>query len=78
MKGKNKMINKQYCKRVFENYLADCGLDACYWDCVEAAEMMLCYLAAHDFVMTRRFADWPMSVRTQIVCSTVLRSFDML
>lgn len=72
------MINKQFCKRVFENYLADCGLDACYWVCVEAAEMMLCYLAAHDFVMTRRFVDWPMSVRTQIVGSTVLRSFDTL
>lgn len=72
------MINKQFCKRVFANYLADCGLDANYWDCVLAAEMILCYLAAHDFVMSRRFADWPMSVRTQIVCSTVLREFDTL
>lgn len=72
------MSNKRLCVRAFKNYLADCGLDACYWDCVEAGEMMLCYLAAHDFVMTRRFADWPKSVRTQVVCSTVLRSFDML
>lgn len=72
------MINKQFCIRAFKNYLADCGLDECYWDCVEAGEMMLCYLAAHDFVMARRFADWPKSVRTQVVCSTVLRPFDML
>ena len=72
------MINKHFCIRAFKNYLADCGLDACYWDCVEAGEMMFCYLAAHDFVMARRFADWPKSVRTNIVCSTVLRSFDML
>lgn len=38
MKGKNKMFNKRVCKRAFENYLADCGLDRNYWDCVEAAE----------------------------------------
>lgn len=28
------MINKHFCMRAFKNYLADCGLDACYWDCV--------------------------------------------
>jgi hypothetical protein len=27
MKGKNKMINKRFCKKVFEMYLEDCGLD---------------------------------------------------
>lgn len=67
------MINKKFCQQIFENYLIDCGLDVRYWDCVEAAEMILCWLAAHDFNMTRRFADWPMHVRTEIVCSTVLR-----
>ena len=67
------MINRRLCRRVFENYLADCGLDAAYWDCDEAGEMIFCYLAAHGFVMSRRFADWPKSVRSQIVCSTVLR-----
>lgn len=24
------MINKNFCIRAFKNYLADCGLDACY------------------------------------------------
>lgn len=67
------MINKQFCKHVFERYIDDCGLDANYWDCVRAGEMILRYLAVHDFDMTLRFADWPMSVRTQIVCLTVLR-----
>ena len=69
------MIDKQFCKHVFERYLVDCGLDASYWDCDKAGEMILCYLVAHDFVMSLRFADWPMSVRSQIVCSTVLRTF---
>lgn len=78
MKGKNKMINKQFCKRLFENYLDDCGLDTSYWDCDEAAEMILYYLTAPDFVLSLRFAYWPMSVRSQIVCSTVLRTFDTL
>lgn len=72
------MINKRFCKKVFARYLEDCGLDTSYWDCDEAGEMILCYLAAHDFVMSLRFADWPMSVRSQIVCSTVLRPFDTL
>ena len=44
------MINKQFCKHVFERYLDDCGLDVSYWDCVEAGEMIFCYLAAHDLL----------------------------
>nr|DAL77146.1 MAG TPA: hypothetical protein [Caudoviricetes sp.] len=70
------MINKAICCGAFVNYLNDCGLDASYWNCVEASEMMMCWLAAHDFVMSRRFADWPIGVRTQIVSSTLLRPFE--
>lgn len=70
----NEMINKRLCRYVFENYLADCGLDAAYWDCDEAGEMILCYLAAHDFDMSLRFADWPVSVRSRIVCATVFHT----
>lgn len=69
------MINEWHYFTILDDYT---GLDMSYWDCDEAARMMLCYLAAHDFVMSRRFADWPMSVRSQIVCSTVLCSFGML
>lgn len=72
------MINKALCTQAFINYLGDCGLDSTYWNCVEAGEMMLYWLAAHDFVMSRRFADWPMGVRTQIVSSTLLRPFEKM
>lgn len=72
------MISKRFCKHVFERYIKDCGLDTSCWDCDKAGEMIFRYLAAHDFDVSLWFADWPMSVRTQIVCSTVLCSFDML
>lgn len=63
---------KKLCRQMFENYLKDCGLDPRWWDCIEAAELMVCWLAAHDFDISRRFADWPVGIRTRIVSSTVL------
>ena len=65
------MVNKGICCQAFKNYLSDCGLDSSYWNCAEAGEMMMCWLASHDFIMSRRFADWPVRVRTQIVVSTL-------
>ena len=66
------MKMKKLCRQMFENYLNDCGLDPCWWDCIEAAELMVCWLASHDYEISRRFADWPIGVRTRIVSSTTL------
>lgn len=68
------MKMKKLCRQMFENYLNDCGLDPCWWDCIEAAELMVCWLATHDYKISRRFADWPIGVRTRIVSSTTLRA----
>lgn len=62
---------KKLCQKMFKNYLNDCGLDWRFWDCVEAAELMVCWLAAHDYKISRRFADWPVETRSRIVSSTV-------
>lgn len=63
---------KKLCRQMFENYLNDCGLDSCWWDCIEAVELMVCWLATHDYEISCRFADWPIGVRTRIVSSTTL------
>lgn len=63
---------KRLCRKMFENYLKDCGLDARYWDCIEAAELMVCWIVVYDPNISRRFADWPVAIRTRIVSSTVL------
>ena len=47
------------------------ALTGVFWDCVEAAELMVRWLAAHDYKISRRFADWPVGVRSRIVSSTV-------
>lgn len=70
--GENRMTAKKLCQQMFENYLKDCGLDPMYWDCVEAAELLLCWLASHDFDILRRFADLPVEVRSRIVSATGL------
>lgn len=66
------MKMKKLCRRMFEDYLNDCGLDSCWWDCIGAAELMVCWLATHDYEVSCRFADWPIGVRTRIVSSTTL------
>ena len=62
---------RKLCRRMFESYLGDCGLDPRWWACVEAAGLMVCWLAAYDYGVSRRFADWPVGVRSRIVSSTV-------
>lgn len=64
------MTVKELCRQMFENYLKDCGLDPMYWDCVEAAELLLGWLASHDFDILRWFADLPVEVRSCIVSAT--------
>lgn len=66
------MYFRKLCRQMFENYLKDCGLDSLFWNCAEAAELMLCWLATHDFDISRRFADWPVGGRARIVSSTAL------
>lgn len=68
------MYFKKLCRQMFEDYLNDCGLDPRCWDCVEAAELMACWIAAHDFDISRRFADWPVGIRTRIVCASTIFS----
>lgn len=68
------MYYKKLCRKMFEDYLNDCGLDSRCWDCIEAAELMTCWLAAHDFDISRRFADWSVGIRTRIVCASMIFS----
>lgn len=67
-----RMTVRELCQQMFENYLKDCGLDPMYWDCVEAAELLLCWFASHDFDVLRRFADLLVGVRSRIVSATGL------
>lgn len=39
---------------------------------LKAVELMVCWLAAHDYEVSCRFAVWPIGVRTRIVFSTIL------
>lgn len=68
--GENRMTAKKLCQQMFEDYLKDCGLDPLFWDCVEAGELLLTWLMAHDFGVLRRFADLPVEVRSRIVSVT--------
>lgn len=70
----SRMTVKELCQQMFENYLRDCGLDPMYWDCAEAAGLLLSWFAAHDFDIFRRFADLPVEVRSRIVSVTGLYS----
>ena len=70
--GESRMTVRKLCQQMFENYLKDCGLDSMYWDCVEAAGLLLGWLALHDFDVLRRFADLPVGVRSRIVSATGL------
>ena len=70
--GENRMTVRELCRQMFENYLRDCGLDPMYCDCAEAAELLLAWLASHDFDILRRFADLPVDVRSRIVSATGL------
>ena len=49
---------KKLCRRMFEDCFNDCGFDSCWWDCVEAAELMVCWLAAYDCEISCCFVDW--------------------
>lgn len=66
------MAVKELCQQMFENYLKDCGLDPLFWDCADAADLLLTWLMTHDFGILRRFADLPVEVRSRIVSATGL------
>lgn len=67
-----RMTVRELSRQMFEDYLKDCGLDPLFWDCAGAADLLLCWLAAHDFGILRRFADLPVEVRSRIVSATGL------